>query len=134
MPKGQEHLCTLIGARPSANWVEIASAKGVAVFVERSSIKPQAQYMKAWLLWSYETPEKLYSGKEYKSIKVLTYLDCKAGTAGVKSKSFFTDAIGDGDSVGSSQIEDNKVVFVEDPPQSVGATMVERVCARRISK
>lgn len=153
MPKGREHLCRLIDGgtvkivetpdgpiaewqptRPSVNWVEIASTQGVVVFVERSSVKPQARYIKAWLLWSYETPDKLYSGKEYKSVKALTYFDCKAGTAGIKSENFFTDAFGDGDSVGSRQIEDNKVVFVESPPQSVGVAMVERVCAKKISR
>lgn len=121
------------GSEVPAKWIRIAGSDRLTVYMDMSTIRPQGQYVKAWLLWKMSDPKGAPSGRySYQSYKELGYVHCGDRTSSSKQIVYYDDDVGLGNVVNSIEMADNEMLFSDPVPGSLGESLIATTC--RVSK
>lgn len=120
----------LEAANAAERWTRIFSDSDMTLYIDTSSIRPQGQYLKAWLLMSKQSP--IIAGKiQFKSVVSLEYFDCSNMTRAAKQLTYHPDVNGTEEQVGSTFFDDRQLIFKDAAPTSGAENALRIVCARK---
>ena len=114
----------------NAQWVSFATSNNSETpnyYINKSLMQRSGDKVKLWELQDYLKPVVI-GGKSFLSSKVLTEYDCAKGTATFLSSSYFSQNMGNGQMVGSSDAV-SKPQFIE--PDSVGEIFYKYACKKK---
>jgi hypothetical protein len=112
------------------NWILIGQGGGASVSIDVNSIKSRGGRLSAWAMFDYAKNQyDEASRKMYRSIIQLNVYDCKDERTGVASMTSYSENSGAGDVIRSAELEISTVPLSYQLPGSLGASMIESVCA-----
>jgi hypothetical protein len=96
------------------------------LFVQNKSIAKKGRFIKAWFFWNFSSPQKLepYLDKYYSHYLSLVYFDCAERVSATTQVLYYLDDA----NVQTFSSDVEKILFREVAPDTVGETMLERVC------
>jgi hypothetical protein len=118
----------------AANWKLVGESSTAKVYLDLQSVRFSGSNAKAWFLFDYSAPREVpvsYPTKTYQSVKQLNQFDCASGTSGVAQSLSFAGTAGEGEVVDSQSIQPTRVSYSDVVPDSVGETMLNRVCSMK---
>lgn len=107
----------------------------LTVYVDRSSPRQQAQWVKAWARREYRAGgTSPIASKPFKSALDLTYYDCMSHRTAIKSVRYYREPGAEGGVVDSFSNEDFSLNFTDPPPDSMGESILNFVCGLPLQK
>ena len=123
--------CFLAFAAASAyaadDWSLVTKSPGVGVYLESTTVKPQADRVNAWIRMDYDADQelRLTPPKKFRSTKLLYQVDCKRRQFTIAEAVWHT-ASGE---VAHKQTTDRRLTALDDAqPNTVASAIVDRVC------
>lgn len=107
---------------------------GTAVYLDASSIVYSGAKAKAWAMYNLPNGQVVagtYPPKTAQSLKVLNVYDCAQRTSAIAQSVILDGQNGYGNVITSNVIPPSRMEFAEAVPDSLGATVMARVCARQ---
>lgn len=119
-------LLSAISNSAFADWSEIGKINDDTVYVDSSTIRRNEDVVKVWFLHSYAN-EKMFEGSKYLSEKRLNEYDCKTEEVRTHAHFFFSESMGNGNTVFSKQEASYWKLVV---PASIDYASMELACSR----
>lgn len=118
----------------ASDWVYVAHmSENSTVLIDRQSIRPAGDKLKAWILYNYSELQKnpflsYDDTKKYKSTKQLYYFNCRERTSVPVQFAFYDDELGNGKGVYSLSLDPLKVTYSDVIPDTIGESLINLVC------
>jgi hypothetical protein len=122
-------LCALPALAHAAAWTPAGSTPDSAVYLDKASIKRGDDGRRAATLESFQKPQTAPDGKQYLSVKALHLYDCETHSVTLQAQTFYPEAMGRGEAVGTYKYEAFDAETVE--PGSRYARAMGAVCGRK---
>ncbi|HEP6427760.1 surface-adhesin E family protein [Burkholderia cenocepacia] len=129
-------ICVAIALPANASdWQLLDSDQtGTAVYIDASSIVYYGTKAKAWAMYNLPNGQVVagtYPPKTAQSLKILNVYDCAQRTSAIAQSVILDGQNGHGNVITSNVIPPSRMEFADAVPDSLGATVMARVCARR---
>jgi hypothetical protein len=111
-------------------WVAVGRGEGFTDFVDAGSIGIRAGRLTAWTLTSFTTPQhsEQLSLQPYLSLTTLSMYDCSGLRSAALDRSFYTEAVAQGEVLKTLTVSPASVVVKRATPGSLAQTEIETVC------
>ncbi len=111
-------------------WVAIGRGEGFTDFVDAGSIGIRAGRLTAWTLTSFTAPQhsEQLSLQPYLSMTTLSMYDCSGHRSAALNRSFYTEAVAQGEVLKTLTVSPASVVVNHATPGSLAQTEIETVC------
>ncbi|QGZ39302.1 hypothetical protein IP92_02451 [Pseudoduganella flava] len=97
-------LCALPLAAHAA-WTKAGTTRDSAVYIDKASIRKADNGKRAITLESFRKPQTAPDGKQYLSVKAQHLYDCTERSVTLLSQTFYPEAMGKGEAVGTYKFE-----------------------------
>jgi Trypsin-like peptidase domain len=117
---------------PSCGWQQVGAVgkydyEQFDIYVDPCTVRPLGQYMAVWALDDFVRTRTTTLGKNYRSTKSRSLIDCKNWRFAISSASYFSEPMGSGDLVGSGG---GQIKFDDIPPGTVAEAKAKVACKR----
>lgn len=117
----------MISAPAQAQWVKVDTTDVAVVYADPATRQVGRGLVKMWELVDYRSTQ-LFSGKPFRSSRVLREFDCRAREMRTLAFTIFTGSMASGGVVHSHRAEQSPWQLIE--PYSVGESSMKLACAR----
>ncbi|HDR9288095.1 TPA: hypothetical protein QDB46_003226 [Burkholderia multivorans] len=129
-------MCATIALPANASdWQLLDSDQtGTAVYIDAASTVYYGTKAKAWSMYNLPNGQVVagtYPPKTARSLKILNVYDCAQRTSAIAQSVILDGENGYGNVITSNVIPPSRMEFADPVPDSLGATVMARVCARQ---
>jgi hypothetical protein len=108
----------------------VAGEHHYSVLVDSSGPRPQAQYVKTWVLYKYaDAQTDQYTGKPFLGTAELMYFNCRERTLTTKQQVLYTDP-DKGDTLRNVSVQEQQLQWNEPVPGAVGELLLNYACRK----
>jgi len=113
-----------------AEWKYFDSTNNYDSYIDYSRIKTEGRYKSMWGLTDYNSP-KTFEGKQYKSTIAKTVIDCQSSRSQIVAIFDYSEQMGNGKIVYSSNYQILESDWKYRPPNSIGDVLINIACGRK---
>ncbi|CAJ97177.1 hypothetical protein CMPELA_31095 [Cupriavidus necator] len=118
----------------AAKWEAIGvGGENTLLYVDATSISSSKGLKKAWLRYSYTTPQKgdyVTKFKDYRSVLTMNHFDCAGRRSAVSKQVIYEGDDGTGEVLGTNSIKNVENALDDVTPGTLGETALIRVCGK----
>ena len=113
-----------------AEWKYFDGTNTFNSYIDYSRIKTEGRYKSMWDLNDYESPQT-FQGKQYKSSMTKRVVDCQASRYQYLAIFDYSEQMGNGEVVHSSNYQIAESSWRYSPPNSIGDRFINIACGRK---
>ena len=114
----------------NAEWKLFGGSDTYDTYIDYSRIRTEGRYKSTWSLSDYKSPNT-FTGKQYKSMVFKVLIDCQSSRNHVVDVYFYSEQMGKGEIIYSTNNQIKESGWKSPPPNSIGDDLIKTVCKRK---